>query len=183
MSTGLSQLTATTATVKFNNVECGQLSNITIHENYNFRELDSCGHVYPKIFLPGVFRGQITCRSAYIDPYPIIDNLISSTSTAGLVGKNIINLEPGMIGVAGDITFQKTDELVGMIKNIFKGNSSTYNDRNSFILLFDVDVYDADGKMWMSMIDCVIDSRRTVIDTGQIVIMKELSLKYLKRVA
>ena len=179
MADAVNYLTAPTATIKFDNVVIGTLANVVITENYNFREVDGVGHMFPRAFLQGSFRGAITARAAYIDPVPIVDSFISSVSTAGFVQK--IFSPDSDTSLDGQLTFEKLDEIVGFVTQILTSNKSEY-DRGSFILYFDVDVYDQNDKLWMSLGDCVIDSRRTSIDEGQVIIMRDLTMKFRKRV-
>jgi len=172
--------TAMTATIRFDEFDIGGMQEITISENWNLKQLNALGNRSPVAFIPGFFVGEITAKRAFIEK----DNLknifihhLRPTLSSDVIDD--IRLE--------DVTVNSADPVdTSLIINStqFSNSINEFEDILEkwedlfYTIYFDISIKDENRREIMLLNDCMLESKRTSISQGNIIIMQDITLKF-----
>lgn len=188
-------LSATTAIIKFDGQPIGYLQDLKISEDYNVKEVDTIGSNTSVGFVVGSYRGMVTARKAFIEADLLLDMMQPSVpaNVAATLGLEYLAPQTNRDQVRG--TLKNINDLIsgwGAFTDAFQGKRPN-KVRNTFLVSFEIEVAsmisdnasvqtsDLKAKDFILLKDCVISARDISIDVNQLVVMENITIKFLKR--
>ena len=175
--TSLTKLfSASTATVLLDNVEIGELQNLTVREEYNVIPVNQLGSSVPVAFVPGIFNGTATARRALFDLDKVFQALAPGTDA-----KSLQDLVESVLPGGGNVikTAVSLNDVIKQVSQFF--NYKTTGEPFSQIISFTIKVLDIDNKEQMRIENCVLTGRSFSLDVSNIVVMQDLNIIFQKR--
>lgn len=197
-------ISATSASIKFDGQVVGYLQNLRIKEDFNIRQVNEIGNNIGAGYVAGAYSGEATARKAFIETNLLIDILkpaINANAAAAMGIKDFTKFLP-------ENAKQKADLIVDVAKvasdiiSTFKGDRVN---KNNFIITFDIEVTvpksltkitldktgldisrsnsisDIQEGTLILLKKCIITSREITIDIDNLVVMNNLSIRFLNR--
>jgi len=176
--------TAITAKILFDKVQIGELQDFTYSENYSVMPIDGLGSSNTILFLPGIFRGQASARKAYLEPDLFFHTLLPNLSEDGIkhfkqIGAPITTAYGGVlqnIELAKDVSSLATD-----IVNFLTVTNGKDNNKPSFVLSFDIEVYDSSDSVILKLEECVMDTRKLAISLSSVILFEDVTFRVRRR--
>lgn len=168
---------ASTAIILVDNVEVGQLQNLTVREEYDVKPVYELGSSISVAFVPGLYRGTVTARRALLEIDKVFQALAPGTDLASL--QNLLNqVLPGSGSVIQ--TAVNLNDLIRQIANFF--SAKTKREPYSQVITFTIKILDLDNHEQMRLEQCILTGRTLTVDVGALVVMQDLNIMYQKRV-
>ena len=168
---------AATALVLLDNVEIGELQQLSIREEYNVIPVNQLGSSVPIAFVPGIFNGTATARRALFDLDKVFQALAPGTDA-----KSLQDLVESILPGGGNVvkTAVSLNDIISQISQFF--SYKTAGQPFSQIITFTIKVLDLDNKEQMRIENCVLTGRTFTLDVDKIVVMQDLNIIFQKRV-
>lgn len=186
---------ATTATIKFDGKAVGFLQNIRIIEDYSVKEVDSIGSNTPVGFVVGSYRGTVTASKAFLEADVLLDMMQPSVPANVATTLGLDSLAPVTDRDKVRATIKNVNDLITgwtAFTDAFQGKRPN-KVRNTFLVSFEIEiaanstdtaatpVADLKPRDIILLKDCVITARDITVDINQLIVMENISIKYLKR--
>lgn len=177
MQTSLNKtFSSSTALILMDNIEIGELQNLTVREEFNVKPVVEMGSNIPVAFVPGVYTGTATARRALLEIDKIFQVLAPGTdakSLEDLIDQVIPNLS-SLIRNALSL-----NDVINQVARFF--SAKTKSEPFTQVINFGIKVLDIDNKVQLRLENCVLTGRTFTVDVGSLVVMQDLTIMFQKR--
>jgi hypothetical protein len=198
-------ISATNATIKFDGEVVGYLQNLRLKEDFNIKQVNELGNNIGIGFVAGAYQGEASAKKAFIETNLLLDILkpsINANMAASMGLQDFTSFLPNS-GDREKANFViDTARVVSDIVSTLKGDRVN---KNNFILTFDIEVttprspttvtyenksLQLSSKTGIDQLQeetiillkkCIISSREITIDIGDLIVMNNLTIKFLNR--
>ena len=166
-------ITALTATIKFDNFIVGGLQELTVSENWNVKPVHTLGKRFPVANIPGFFGGEVTARKAFIEKDQL-KNVLMHYLKPVVSSEQISNISDEEITLnSSKLQNINLDKSISTIEDVFTDLNYLFCS-----IYFDIVITDETKKEITVIRECILDSKRTSYSQSNIVIMKDVTFKY-----
>jgi len=188
-------ITSTTVNILFDDYIIGELQNFSASEDFGVAEVYGVGSPIPN-FMPGNYSGNITARKGFIDPnafftkFHPFGNKIETNNIPSI--NSLVNgfanflRSPNTIGTINDAIVNYAIRNPISSSLVFPAD----NERKTSMIFFDIKLayngMSPSGGVEQKIIniykDCIITSRKIIVDTTNIIIMEDITIKFRQRI-
>lgn len=198
-------ISATNATIKFDGEVVGYLQNLRLKEDFNIKQVNGLGNNMGIGFVAGAYHGEASAKKAFIETNLLVDVLkpaLNANMATAMGIEDFTSFLPTSEDREKTNFVIDTAKVVSDVVSTLKGDKVT---KNNFILTFDIEVTTPRSPMTATFenkslqlssktrVDqlqeetiillkkCVISSREITIDVGDLIIMNNITIKFLNR--